>query len=322
LANAACGTGTFVLDGFVYYAASIGLFFGVVGLGREGVESWQRIRSETTYALRLSVPGINALRRPLTFGAFAAILAVIAYTLSSGNTLRMPGVIAWIGSCVSILIAFWELPAEFNGQALILRTQEIVLGLKRGIRIPWTVLLLVAILVIGAFFLFHDLNEVPAEMTSDHAEKLLDIKDVLDGKRPIFFPRNTGREPAQFYLTVFFMRLFGWDLGHFSLKWVTALIGWLTIPALFLLARELFNDKVGLLAAFFLSVSKWHVSISRMGLRYPLTGLPVALALCFLFRGLRRGGRNDFLLSGLILGLGAGMDIPSLVSCLSSWSCL
>jgi len=42
---------------------------------------------------------------------------------------------------------------------------------------------------------------VPGEMFSDHAEKLLDVGDVLNGKLSIFFPRNSGREAIQMYLT-------------------------------------------------------------------------------------------------------------------------
>ena len=50
------------------------------------------------------------------------------------------------------------------------------------------------------YFRFADLATVPAEMVSDHAEKLLDVVDILNGNYSIFFPRNTGREALQFYL--------------------------------------------------------------------------------------------------------------------------
>jgi hypothetical protein len=62
-------------------------------------------------------------------------------------------------------------------------------------------LLVLAVVVVIVFFRVYRLTEVPAEMVSDHAEKLLDVQAVLGGQTSIFFPRNTGREAFQFYLT-------------------------------------------------------------------------------------------------------------------------
>jgi len=49
-------------------------------------------------------------------------------------------------------------------------------------------------------------------------------------------------------------------------------------------------------------VSSWHLTISRIGLRFPFAPLASALALCWLFRALRTNRRNDWLLAGLALG--------------------
>jgi hypothetical protein len=64
----------------------------------------------------------------------------------------------------------------------------------------WAVLILFAA-GMAIFFRIYRLAEVPSEPYSDHAEKLLDVYDVLQGKTSIFFARNTGREAMQFYLT-------------------------------------------------------------------------------------------------------------------------
>ncbi len=106
-------------------------------------------------------------------------------------------------------------------------------------------MVLAGILLIGVFFYFYNLDGVPAEMTSDHAEKLLDVNDVVTGGlRPIFFERNTGREPIQFYLTAAFIGATGHPIDHMALKLITATLGVLVIPFTFLLARELFDVKV------------------------------------------------------------------------------
>ncbi len=54
----------------------------------------------------------------------------------------------------------------------------------------------------------------------------------------------------------------------------------------------------------FAGIAYWPNVISRVGLRFPLYPLFVAPTCYFLMRGLRTRKRNDFILSGLFLGLG------------------
>jgi hypothetical protein len=141
-------------------------------------------------------------------------------------------------------------------------------------------------------------------MVSDHAEKLLDVWDVLHGQTSIFFPRNTGREALQMYLTAGIIQLFNTGFTFLSLKLGTILVGLLTLPFIYLLGKELANRRVALLAFLFAGMAYWPNVISRVGLRFPLYPLFVAPALYFLIKGLRTANRNDFLLSGIALGIG------------------
>ena len=74
-------------------------------------------------------------------------------------------------------------------------------------------------------------------MVSDHAEKLLDVWDVLHGQTSIFFPRNTGREAIQMYLTAGIIQLFHTGYTFLSLKIGTVLAGLLTLPYIYLLGQ-------------------------------------------------------------------------------------
>ena len=91
-------------------------------------------------------------------------------------------------------------------------------------------------------------------MVSDHAEKLLDVWDVLHGQTSIFFPRNTGREAIQMYLTAGIIQLFHTGYTFLSLKIGTILAGLLTLPFIYLLGKELANRRVGLLALLFAGI--------------------------------------------------------------------
>ena len=166
-------------------------------------------------------------------------------------------------------------------------------------------------MALGIVFYFYRLDVTPGEMTSDHAEKLFDVNDILEGHTPLFFIRNTGREPFQFYLTAAVMELTRVPLSFLALKIGTALIGLLTIPGTFLLAREMFDDEVAIFAAFFVTVMHWAVTIARMGLRYPLTPFFTAWSLYFFWRALKYHKRNDYLIAGLVMGVGLYGYIPS-----------
>ena len=154
------------------------------------------------------------------------------------------------------------------------------------------------------FFRVYRLYQVPSDMISDHAEKLLDIYDVLNGQPSIFFPRNTGREAFQFYLTAAIILLFKTGFSFMSLKIGTVAAGLVTLPFIYLLGKELGNRRVGLIAMVMTGIAYWPNVISRFGLRFPLYPLFVAPTLYFLVRGLRRMNRNDFILSGIFLGIG------------------
>ena len=142
------------------------------------------------------------------------------------------------------------------------------------------------------------------EPFSDHAEKILDVYDITQGDYSIFFPRNTGREAIQMYWTLLVANVFGTGLSYLSLKLGTALLGILTLPYIYLLGKEFGNERVGLFALFLFGIAYWPNVISRIGLRFPLYPLFAAPTLLYLVRGLRTRNRNDFILSGIFLGLG------------------
>lgn len=224
----------------------------------------------------------------------ALLLALLAFRGFAGNRL-MGGFWYWLGALFYFGVAVVERPAE----GWLSRIGRWWQQMDRR-----TLLVLAAITGLGMFFRLYRLPSVPAEMTSDHAEKLLDVYDVLNGHRPIFFPRNTGREMVQFYLTAFLIRFTPLTVGHLALKVGTAFFGIVTVPFTYLLGKELYGRRVGLLAAFFLAVSHWHVAITRVGLRFPFTAAFAAPGLYFLLRALKYNKRNDWLAAGLALGIG------------------
>ncbi len=228
-------------------------------------------------------------------------LALVAFLTLGGNRFTSLNVGLWVLAIIFTLLAFWQGKLPFGSWWKWLK-EHLLLPWKVSIS-AWAVLVL-AVVVLVVFFRTYRITQVPPEMVSDHAEKLLDVWDVLHGQTSIFFPRNTGREAIQMYLTAGIIQLFHTGYTFLSLKIGTILAGLLTLPFIYLLGKELGNRRVGLLALLFAGIGYWPNVISRIGLRFPLYPLFVAPALYYLIRGLRTSRRNDFILSGLALGIG------------------
>ncbi len=103
------------------------------------------------------------------------------------------------------------------------------------------------------------------------------------------------------YLQSIAISIFGADL--IGLRVPSVIFGTLTIPAVYLLSRELFDRKTALLAALFLAVFPPQIHLSRLGLNNIADPLFGVLALAFFMRGLKRGRRIDYAISGVMLGL-------------------
>ncbi len=233
---------------------------------------------------------------PWSWRLSLVVLALIAgtntFALSSGNRYRPAGVVLWLISILCWWLA-WADTRWFTALKIQLTARRLAL-----------LAAIMTILLLGAVFRFAHLTSNPAEMGSDHVEKLLDVHDILSGSPSIFFERNTGREPWQFYWTVMLVRLTGIAPDFMALKLGTALIGWLMLPAVFLLAREVAGSRVALLAMLLAAITSWAVIPARFGLRYPLAPCAVAWTMFFLVRGLRRNERTAMLAAGVWIGIG------------------
>lgn len=228
-----------------------------------------------------------------------SVVSFLAFLFFAGNQFNLINLSFWIVGQVLIWVSVWE-PADWP--AKLSSAWKRFTG--QGIRItPWMILLGV-VFALSAFYRFYLLDQVPPEMFSDHAEKLIDVSNVLWGDHAIFFPRNTGREALQMYLTAAMAKIFGTGISFLSLKLGTCLAGLFSLPFIYLLGVELKNREVGLLAMFFAGIAYWPNVISRVALRFALYPALLAPTLYFLVRGLKRKRWNDFLFSGLFLGIG------------------
>ncbi len=275
---------------------------------------WAFLRGEWTPA---PLPAAQVQRDPLTVRGVTFLLAIlygivafilmwdlkipgvdVTYWPTEGNRFNAWNVTAWLTAVFLFVRAFWlKDPRSWR---------EKIAGFFSHFT-KWELLVL-AVFALAVFFRFYRLADVPPEMTSDHAEKLMDVFDIRNGEFSIFFPRNTGREPLYIYLSALLADFTG--VSFLTIKIAAVLGGLLMLPYLYLLGKEMGSARVGLLAVAFAAIAYWPGVIERFALRISFYPLFVAPTLYYLIRGLRRQNRNDFILSGIALGLGLNGYMP------------
>jgi 4-amino-4-deoxy-L-arabinose transferase-like glycosyltransferase len=173
---------------------------------------------------------------------------------------------------------------------------------RKPLRIEVEAALVVCILLVGAFFRVYQITSLPHGCHFDEAVIGLASARIMEGGyRPVYVTGASENAALLFYLNALSFKLFGVNIV--ALRLVSVLGGTLTLLALYLLVRLLFDYRVALLSTFFLAVSRWHVTFSRYGWINIQTPLFTVLTFYFLIRGLRSRKRLDFILSGVALGI-------------------
>lgn len=284
------------ITGTVLYLAAFGLLLFAYRRGE-----W------TIPSLRLP----ETAKDPLTvrWPAFIAsiILSTVTFYLMKGNRFTTLNFTLWVLTFATHMWAFWL--RDSQRESIWLRTRRFFTRPVWDIRVTRWTLLVIAVAGLILFFRFYRLSQVAPDMTSDHAEKLLDVYDILNGRFSIYFPRNTGREPLYVYLSALVAYLFT-GVSFQTLKIAAVLGGIVMLPYLYQLGKEFGGKRIGLLAVLFAGIAYWPNVIERFGLRISFYPLFVAITYYYLIRGLRRQNRNDMILAGIALGLGLNGYTP------------
>jgi 4-amino-4-deoxy-L-arabinose transferase-like glycosyltransferase len=167
----------------------------------------------------------------------------------------------------------------------------------------WEVGMVVIVLAISAFLGLHDLTSFPLGMHGDEAISGLEARRILnEGWIGPYSPLALGQPSGPLYLTAVSVWLFGDTI--FAVRLVPAVMGMLTVVALYLLVRRNLGARVALVGASLLAVMTWHVHFTRVG--FPLASWPfvVLVATGALMEALRGGSWFWWTAAGATAGLG------------------
>ena len=147
---------------------------------------------------------------------------------------------------------------------------------------------LFGILMIAVFLRFHHLTTTPPGLYVDEAIEGDDASEAATtGHYQVFYTKDNGREGLYVNLIAILIEYFHAPHEPWVVRLPAAIAGVLTVPGVWLLASELFGDEAGLLAAFLLATSFWHINFSRIGFRAILAPFFLTWTIYFLLRAFK-----------------------------------
>lgn len=184
----------------------------------------------------------------------------------------------------------------------------------------WRWIAACGVLCVAWLMRFYGLVDHPPGIWFDPAYNGLDALRLMQrGGHTLFFPTNGGRESLFVYLLIPSIWIFG--ATPFAMRLVTALMGVLHIALLFGMLYDLpsllpettplvqpmrrLRLWLAINGSLALAVSYWHLGVSQRAERpimVPLLSVPL---FWFFLKGWHTGKRMWFVLSGVMLGLGA-----------------
>jgi len=178
----------------------------------------------------------------------------------------------------------------------------------------WPYWPLVGVMLLAAGLRLWKLDVLPPGLYHDEAINGVDAHLVASGAGlPLYFAANNGREPLFIYLQSLAVAILG--PNPYTLRLVSALIGILTVPAVYFCAMAFLNSSapadleprapirqrrgLALVAAAGLAVSYWHLSLSRLGFRAVMLPFVSALAMGFFWRAWSGRRYRDYFWAGI-----------------------
>ena len=163
--------------------------------------------------------------------------------------------------------------------------------------------LLFGILIIATFLRFYHFTSTPPGLYPDEAADGNNAVQAAETNHfQVFYTEDNGREGLYVNLIAVFLKV--WPIYKpWVIRLPAAVAGVLTVLGLYFLVSELFGYDVGLLAAFLLATSFWHITFSRIGFRAILSSLVLVWALYLFTKALRAAESKKAWLYSIAAGI-------------------
>jgi uncharacterized membrane protein len=151
---------------------------------------------------------------------------------------------------------------------------------------------LAGIFLIGLILRLYEISRKPLWLDEASTYYLTTQPDLMS----VISAASADHHAPLHFITIWCVRLFG--SSEFFLRAPSAIAGALTVLVIFFIAKEIWNEHAGLIAAALLAVSPYHILYSQEARMYGMAVLFVSLAVYMFLRSARTGRLSDWLLFG------------------------
>ncbi|MAG26926.1 hypothetical protein CMI47_15410 [Candidatus Pacearchaeota archaeon] len=164
---------------------------------------------------------------------------------------------------------------------------------------------LIAIVVMG--FVLRLIAAINLSVAADDMHFVTHAVNFLSADRLVTYDQSSG---LWFAFTSIMYNLFG--MTQLTSRIAALVFGTLTILVIYLLTKEFFNERVGLIAAFLLAIAPFHIrnTLAEMDVMIMFF---VLLGMFLFVRAIKTGKATGFALSGLFIGVSIYTKVYSLL---------
>ncbi len=163
------------------------------------------------------------------------------------------------------------------------------------------------LLIIGIIVRVASFSFIPCGLNQDEAFAGYEAYSIanygIDSSgyhNPCYFVSwGSGMNVLESYLAIPFIKIFG--LSAFTFRLPQLICSCISLIVFYLLLKEVFNNKIALLGLFILSISPWHIMLSRWGLESNLAPSFLLFGLYFFIKGTKNN--KLWLISATMYGL-------------------
>jgi 4-amino-4-deoxy-L-arabinose transferase-like glycosyltransferase len=158
------------------------------------------------------------------------------------------------------------------------------------------------ILFLGFFLRLYKFTTIPFGLNHDASLNGLVAIDLWQ-KFPQYVPYYTGwvGETLYHYWLIINYIIFG--ISPNTIKIASIIIGTITLPFFYILARNLQGKTTALFSIFFLAISGWHITMSKVGWLAILVPLLQSITFLLLYKALKHNRKTYWISAGFSLAL-------------------
>ncbi len=166
----------------------------------------------------------------------------------------------------------------------------------------WQSLAAIGIFAIALLVRLAALTELPRGIWFDEANYILAGQDVLSGTQALFVYQGHPTNASFYYNALIALSIFIFGKSILAVRLVSVLIGMMSLWVSLKLSHKLYGSVAALLFTGLLAASRWHVTLSRIGMYNITVPLFVVTILGLLLLAMQSNERRYFIAAGLSVG--------------------